>query len=140
MIKHTMGTFVDSYVLLDLFTDDHNWRDWSLQQLRKATLNGPLIINEIVYSEISIGFSRIEDLDNALFDIEIDIQHIPRSAAFLAGKAYKAYRLRGGSKTAQLPDFFIGAHAAVMGIPLITRDPKRMIQVYPSLKITCPET
>jgi len=132
------GTFVDSCVLLDLFTDDPRWKSWSLQQLKEADRRGPLIINPVVYTEISIGFSRIEILESLMDELEIETQAVPKPAAFLAGKAFKAYLERGSSRTAPLPDFFIGAHAAVLGIPLLTRDPKRMQQVYPTLKVICP--
>ncbi len=139
MHKQGYGTFIDSCVLLDIFTDDPVWVSWSLKHLRSAAMNGPLIINTIVYAEISIGFSRIETLDEILAETGIEIRELPRSAAFLAGKAYKAYRSRGGKRSAPLPDFFIGAHAAVLGVPLITRDPKRMRQVFSGLNLVYPE-
>ena len=139
MNKQEHGTFIDSCVLLDIFTDDPIWVSWSLEHLRSAAMKGPLIINTIVYAEISIGFSRIENLDRMLAETGIKTRELPRSAAFLAGKAYKAYRTRGGNKSAPLPDFFIGAHAAVLGVPLITRDPKRMRQVFSGLNLVYPE-
>lgn len=133
-------TFIDSCILLDLFTNDPVWKAWSIQKLTAAGKNGDLIINQIVFSEISIGFSRIEKIVTILKNMGIVIEPIPEEAAFLAGKAYKAYRERGGEKTAPLPDFFIGAHAAVRSIPLITRDPKRMRQCYPRLELVTPDS
>src|SRR5919201_396535 len=107
----TAGTLVDSNVLLDIFTEDPRWLAWSEAQLAEALDCGPTLINPIVYAEISIRFERIEELEQALPD-EIEREALPWEAAFLAGKCFVEYR-RGGEKRSPLPDFYIGAHAAV---------------------------
>lgn len=132
------GTLVDSSVLIDLFTDDPVWASWSVASLRYASLQGPLWINETIFSEVSISFTSIEAFREALAEIKVDVKPLPLEAAFLAGKAFVAYRARGGAKTTPLPDFFIGAHAAVQGIPLLTRDPRRVRQAYPRLVLIQP--
>jgi len=129
---------VDTNVLLDLATNDPHWTDWSLQALERATLAGPLLINPIIYAELSIGFTRIEALDSVLTAIGIRPAEIPRPALFLAGKAFAAYRRRGGTSARVLPDFLIGAHAAVAGLRLITRDRRRYRTYYPSLVLVTP--
>jgi Predicted nucleic acid-binding protein, contains PIN domain len=129
------GILVDSSVVLDLFTDDPVWGEVSRRALAQALAEGELLIDDIVYAEVSVGFSRIEELDRALFGAGFTLSPIPREALFLAGKAFVAYRRRGGAKTAPLPDFIIGAHAAVTGLPLLTRDPRRVTSAYPKLKL-----
>ncbi|MGE3144358.1 MAG: type II toxin-antitoxin system VapC family toxin [Pseudorhodoplanes sp.] len=129
---------VDTNVLLDLVTDDPNWADWSLARLEEAALNGPILITDVVYAETSIRYERIEDLDAMLSEAMIEIAPTPRSALFLAGKAFEQYRAAGGVRTGVLPDFFIGAHAAVEGCPLITRDPRRYRSYFPSLRLVTP--
>ena len=133
------GTFIDSFVLLDLFTNDPTWKPWSVEQLAAAERQGQLMINPIVFSEISVAFSRIEKISAILKGMGVVIEPIPEEAAFLAGKAYAAYRKLGGKRTAPLPDLFIGAHAAVRALPLITRDPKRMRHYYPRLTLITPD-
>lgn len=133
------GTLVDSCVLLDVFTDDPVWASWSADRLRTAARRGPLFINDIVYAEVSVGFSAIETFDQALTDAGIEWRALPRAADFLAGKAFLSYRARGGAKTSPLPDFLIGAHAAVEGVPLLTREPRRVRKAYPRLVLDCPE-
>jgi predicted nucleic acid-binding protein len=113
---------VDTNVLLDLVTDDPVWAEWSLAHLEEAALAGPVLINDVVYAETSIRYERIEDLDAMLAAAAIDIAPTPRPALFLAGKAFQRYRTAGGVRTGVLPDFFIGAHAAIEGWPLLTRD------------------
>jgi predicted nucleic acid-binding protein len=129
----------DSSVLLDVFTADPVWAEWSVGQLEKAAAEGTIFINSMVYSEISIRFSRIEELEVALDDSGLVWSEIPREALFLAGKAYVSYRKSGGSKTMPLPDFFIGAHAAVAGLVLITRDPQRVRGYFPRVRLLCPD-
>lgn len=116
---------VDSNILLDIITNDPVWYDWSLAQLDGASVLGPLCINDVVYAEISVRYDRIEDLDDMLAETGLNIVPIPRAALFLAAKVFTQYRKSGGTRNGVLPDFFIGAHAAVSGVSLLTRDPKR---------------
>jgi hypothetical protein len=125
------GTLVDSNVLLDLFTQDTRWAPWSAEQLEAALDDGPVVINQIVYGEVSLGFSTIEALDAALSADRFVRAHLPWAAAFLAARAYRTYRARGGTRRSTLPDFFIGAHAAVLGLRLLTRDAARLPHLLP---------
>ncbi|MDQ2739523.1 MAG: type II toxin-antitoxin system VapC family toxin, partial [Actinomycetota bacterium] len=118
-------TLVDTSVILDIVTDDPAWAIWSADALTGARDNGALVINPIVYAEVSAGFDRIEDLDNSLPAEEFQREALPYEAAFVAGKAFLAYRRRGGQKRSPLPDFYIGAHAAVRRYRLLTRDAAR---------------
>jgi len=129
---------VDTNVLLDLLTDDPNWSEWSLARLEEAALNGPVLINDVVYAETSIRYERIENLDAMLADAMIDIAPTPRPALFLAGKVFQQYRAAGGVRTGVLPDFFIGAHAAIEGWPLVTRDARRYRTFFPTLTLVAP--
>ncbi len=133
------ATLVDTNVLLDLVTNDPKWSEWSLARLEEAALAGPLVINDIVYAETSIRYARIEDLDAMLEKANIDVVRTPRSALFLAGKAFQRYRAAGGTRTGVLPDFFIGAHAAVAGWPLLTRDAGRYRGYFPKIALIAPE-
>ena len=126
---------VDTNVLLDVVTDDAEWADWSQLQLESAGLRDSLAINAVIYSELSVAYERIEDLDDVLDQIRLRELAIPRAALFLAGKAYLNYRRRGGSKAGVLPDFFIGAHAAVTGMPILTRDARRYRSYFPTVEI-----
>lgn len=132
------AALVDSNVLLDVLTEDKQWFAWSSDALERAAEVGRIVINPIVYAEISARFSRIEDLEFALPKTMIDREAIAYEAAFLAGKVFMTYRRRGGVKTSPLPDFFIGAHAATAGYRLLTRDPKRYRQYFPTLEILAP--
>ncbi len=129
---------VDSNVLLDLFYDDPDWADWSQQTLERCASQGSLFINSVIYSEVSIGFKRIEDLEAILHQTGLEMLDIPREALFLAGKAFLKYRRRSGQKRSPLPDFYIGAHAAISRLQLITRDTGRYKSAYPKIKIICP--
>jgi predicted nucleic acid-binding protein len=131
-------TLVDTNVLLDLVTDDPKWAEWSIAQLEAASLHGPLLINDAVYAELAVRYNRIEDLDAFLDEAGLEIAPIPRAALFLAGRVFTKYRKSGGSRTGVLPDFFIGAHAAVNGLPLLTRDVGRYRTYFPSLKLITP--
>ncbi|AZO25134.1 type II toxin-antitoxin system VapC family toxin [Mesorhizobium sp. M1E.F.Ca.ET.045.02.1.1] len=133
-------TLVDTNVLLDLVTDDPNWADWSIAQLEAASLNGPLLINDAVYAELGVRYERIEDLEAFVVEAGLEIAPMPRDALFLAGKVFTQYRKSGGSRTGVLPDFFIGAHAAVNGLPLLTRDVGRYRTYFPSLKLITPNS
>ena len=129
---------VDSNVLLDVLTDDPTWGAWSSGALQRAADEAPLVINALVYSEVSIGFSLIEALEEAL---PLDLyrrEHLPYEAAFLAGKAFLRYRQAGGARSSPLPDFYIGAHAAVAGYRLLTRDARRYGSYFPTLEIIAP--
>lgn len=129
---------VDSNILLDIITNDPTWYDWSLAQLDGASLLGPLCINDVVYAEISVRYDRIEDLDAMLGETGIDIMPIPRAALFLAAKVFTQYRKSGGTRSGVLPDFFIGAHAAVSSLTLLTRDTKRFQTYFKSLTLISP--
>jgi predicted nucleic acid-binding protein len=133
------GYLVDSSVLLDILTADPVWAEWAVDRLERATADGTVFIDSIVYSEISIRFSRIEDLEAAMDDSGLVWSEIPREVLFLAGKAYLSCRKSGGPKTAPLPDFFIGAHAAVSDLVLITRDPARVRRHFPRVRLLCPK-
>ena len=133
-------TLIDTNILLDLVTDNPDWFEWSLARLDDAALAGRLLINDIVYAEISIRYDRIEDLDAMLSGTMIQIAPTPRSALFLAGKAYRQYRAAGGTRTGVLPDFFIGAHATVEGWPLLTRDTSRYRTYFPKVTLIAPAT
>ena len=131
-------TLVDTNGLLDVATDDPNWAGWSLRQLDAAAMRGRVLINAVVYAEFSIGYARIEEADRVLAAAGLDLAEMPRAALFLAGKVFRRYRAQGGSRTGVLPDFFIGAHAAVKGYTLLTRDAKRYRAYFPKLTIICP--
>jgi predicted nucleic acid-binding protein len=132
------GTIVDSSVLLDIFTEDPVWGEWSLGQLTRAAQRGGLILNAVVAAEIAPRFERIETLRMTLPSMAV-IEEIPLAAAFLAGHAHAAYRRGGGRREAILPDFMIGAHAAVTGRPLLTRDPQRVAAHIPGARLIAPE-
>jgi len=133
-----MAVMVDSCVLLDVFNRDSQWFEWSSGALAEAADSGSILLNAVIYAEISIGFAHIEQLEGFLPPDIFVFQDIPREAAFLAGKCYLKYRRRGGSKAQPLPDFFIGAHAAVARVPLITRDTKRFRDYFPGLRLIAP--
>jgi len=132
------GVLVDSNIVLDVFLNDPKWADWSESKLDKYDQMGILYINSIVYSEISIGFKRIEDLESAIVRAGFQMLEIPKEALFLAGKAYLKYKKRGGIKTTPLPDFFIGAQAAVQNLDLITRDVSTYQSYFPTVKLISP--
>jgi hypothetical protein len=129
---------VDSSVLLDFFTDDPDWGDRSQRMLERYGATHSLWINDVIYSEVSIGFERIEDLEAALNGCGILLAPIPKEALFLAGKAFLLYRRRQGNKLLPLPDFFIGAHAAATKVALLTRDPSRVKAYFPSVHTVDP--
>jgi predicted nucleic acid-binding protein len=133
-------TLIDSNVLIDLLIDDPKWSDWSLGQLEQAALKGPLLINDIVYAETSTRYPAIEDFESALDVASIAVVPTPRMALFLAGKAFTKYRRAGGTRTGVLPDFLIGAHAAVEQLPLLTRDARRYRHYFPTVMLITPET
>jgi predicted nucleic acid-binding protein len=132
------GTLVDSNVLIDVLSADLAWGEWSSQALASLGSEGPLVVNAVIYAEISQRYSRKELLDHELpADIFLR-EDIPWSAAFLAGKAFIDYRRRGGNRHSPLPDFFIGAHAAVKGLRLLTRDASRYRTYFPTVELIVP--
>jgi len=133
------GTLADSNVILDVLTEDATWYSWSSSALERCANEGPLYINPIIYAEVSIGFTAIEEVEEALPGDSFVRLQIPSEAAFLAGKAFLRYRKGRGLRTSTLPDFFIGAHAAVAGLRLLTRDSRRYRSYFPSVDILAPE-
>ncbi|MGI8794138.1 MAG: type II toxin-antitoxin system VapC family toxin [Acidimicrobiales bacterium] len=132
------GTLVDSNVLLDILTEDDTWSAWSADALAHAAEAGPLYVNPIVYAEVSVRFSTVEALEDALPSQDYRRESIPWAAAFLAGKAFRDYRRNHGAKTSTLPDFFIGAHAAVADFALLTRDTGRYRIYFPTVDLITP--
>jgi len=132
------GTLVDTNVLLDLLTDDSEWENWSAGQLDAAALRGPIVINDVIYAELSVRFERFEELDAFLAESGIGMAAMPRAALFLAGKMFRRYRVAGGTRTGVLPDFFIGAHAAVAGLRLLSRDARRYRNYFPKVDLVTP--
>ncbi len=130
---------VDTNVILDVVENDPQWAAWSQTQLEAASLKFALVINPVIYAELSIAYKRIEELEAMLKSAELRLEPIPREALFLAGRVFLKYRQQKGTRTGVLPDFFVGAHAAVAGIPLLTRDIGRYRTYFPSLKLITPE-
>ena len=132
------AVLVDSNVLLDILTEDPTWGRWSEEALAHCADTGLLVINPIIYAEVSVRFERIEDLDAALPPAVFQRVPLPWEAAFLAGKSFLAYRKRGGRKRSPLPDFYIGAHAAVAGMTVLTRDVARFQTSFPTVQLIAP--
>ena len=133
------AVLVDSNVLIDVMTEDLRWLAWSAEAIERAADSFRLVINPVVYAEVSIRYSRIEDLEAALPRTMFDREAISYEAAFLAGKSFLAYRRHGGTRRSPLPDFFIGAHAAVAGYQLLTRDAARYRTYFPRLSLIAPD-
>lgn len=131
-------TFIDTNVLLDVLKGDPAWASWSERQLAMAAARGPLIADDTVFAELCVGAPTLDDAEAILATAGIQTAACPRPALFLAAKAYLAYRGRGGARTGVLPDFFIGAHAAIVGAPLVTRDAARFRTYFPSLELIAP--
>jgi len=129
---------VDTNVLIDVLEDDPQWADWSIAQLRAQSKVHPLAINPIIYAELSLTFSTVEALDDTIENLGLTLLEIPRPALFLAGKAFAQYRKQGGKANNVLADFFIGAHAAVLGCQLLTRDTRRYQTYFPRVKLITP--
>jgi predicted nucleic acid-binding protein len=129
---------VDTNVLVDVVERDPKWFGWSVGQMRNLALTHPLAINPIIYAELASTYSSSAILDQKIATMNLVFENIPRPAAFLAGKAYVLYRRQGGTKSNVLPDFFIGAHAAVLGCPLLTRDTRRYAGYFPSVRLIAP--
>ena len=133
------SVLVDANVLIDIATNDARWSEWSAEALVQAGQVARLVINPLIYAELSIAHSRIEDLDRYLPEDVFHREALPWAAAFLAGKAFLAYRRRGGTRRSPLPDFYIGAHAAVSGYQLLTRDRGRYTTYFPKLQVIAPQ-
>lgn len=133
------GTLVDSCVILDIITEDKKWFEWSSSALEACANQSQLFINPIIYAEISIGYQKIEELEAAISPALFKRLPLPWEASFLAGKSFVKYRKSGGHRTLPLPDFFIGAHAMIENLTLLTRDTKRFSHYYPKLNIISPE-
>ena len=133
-----MRTLVDTNVILDVITKDPKWERWSSGALREAAERSTLTINPIIFAEVSMKFDRIEDADRVLVDF--DRRPLPYEAGFLAGKAFLAYRRRGGAKRSPMPDFYVGAHAVIERMRLLTRDPIRYRTYFPALEVKSPST
>lgn len=132
------AVLVDSNVILDVVTQDAKWAGWSTDALERAGDESRLVINALVYAEVSIGFARIEELDDVLPDRYMEREALPWEAAFLAGKVFVRYRRAGGTRPSPLPDFYIGAHAAIRGYTLLTRDARRYRTYFPRLHLIAP--
>lgn len=133
------GVLIDANVLLDVLEGEGRWFSWSAGQLERLAGSHRLVINPVIFAEVSVQYSRMEDLDAALPASLFDREALPYEAAFLAGKAYLAYKRRGGTRLSPLPDFFIGAHAAVAGYALMTRDASRYRTYFPKLALIAPD-
>lgn len=131
-------TLVDTTVLLDVAKDDPDWATWSVRQLEAAAARGALVMNPVIYAELSVGFARIEEVDAFLAATAIMVEAVPLPGLFLAGKVFRQYRAQGGTCTGVLPDFFIGAHAAVARLPLLTRDVGRYRTHFPTVTLITP--
>lgn len=131
-------TLVDTNVLLDVVTNDVTWLDWSVARLRASASTGRLVIVDVVYAELSVGFTNQDMIDDFLKDFDLRIVSMSRDALFAAGKAYRDYRAAGGPRMGVLPDFFIGAYAAAADIPLLTRDPRRYRVYFPDVVLIAP--
>ena len=130
---------VDTNVLVDVLEDDAEWADWSIRQLRAQAQVHKLIINPVIYAELSLAFESVETLDEVIGGMGLVLQELPREALFLAGKAFVKYRRRGGSKGNVLADFFIGAHAAVLGCAILTRDARRYQSYFKTVTLLTPD-
>ena len=129
---------VDTNVLIDVLNNEPQWADWSIHQLRVQSKIHVLSINPIIYAELSCTFKKVEDLDEVLQVMELKFNQIPKPALFLAGKAFQSYRQQGGVKNSILADFFIGAHAAVSRLPVLTRETQRYQTYFPTVKLVSP--
>lgn len=132
------STLVDSNVLIDLFDEESEWRDWSDAMLARCAGRGPLVINPVVFAEVSAGFHSFDEVEAALPQTYFRREPLPWAAAFLAGRAFVQYRRLGGRTSTPLPDFYIGAHAAVAGHTLLTRDARRYRYYFPKLRLLAP--
>ena len=131
-------TLVDTNILLDLLTSDPVWADWSLERLNVAGVGGPLLINDIIYAELSSRFDAMETLNEFVSATKLELEPMPKAALFLAAKAFRVYKSRGGRREGVLSDFFIGAQASVLDLPILTRDTRRYRSYFPSVRLISP--
>jgi predicted nucleic acid-binding protein len=131
-------TLADTNVLLDVLSNDPQWSEWSLRHLARRAALGPIIVNEVIYAELSARMVSQSQVERALANLDVSFDHVPTHALFLAGKSYSRYRASGGIRTGVLPDFFIGAHAQVIGCPVLTRDVRRYRTYFPDVELITP--
>jgi len=131
-------TLVDTNVIVDILTGDLTWSDWSIDSLRRCAAKGPVLINEVIYAEMSVRATSETELDEALDNLAVEFRHTTKQALFVAGKAFGQYRSVGGSRPGVLPDFFIGAHAHILGCPILTRDERRYRTYFPYVELITP--
>ena len=130
---------VDTNVWLDVINNDPIWFEWSADQLDRVSHQGRAAINVVIFAELSVRYQRMEDFENAIATFAIERLALPFEAGFLAAKAFQQYRKRAGTRSGSLPDFFIGAHAAVSRLPLLTRDPRRYTKYFPAVRLIAPD-
>lgn len=130
---------VDTNVLIDILRDDPRWGAWSLSRMAAAGASGDLVIDPVTYAELSIGFTGIRELDAFIVRLGVQLTPTPRAALFRAGRAFIVYRQSGGTRPSPLPDFFIGAHAEVAGVAILTRDPRRYRSYFPAVPLIAPD-
>lgn len=138
-VPPTAGFLIDTNVLLDIATNDPAWAEWSAGALARSIRTGPVYINPLIYAEVSVGFGDIEEIDERMPAHVLRRAPLPYAAGFLAAKAHQAYRRRGGSRVSTLPDFYIGAHAVVENLTLVTRDVRRYRTAFPTLRMLSPD-
>jgi predicted nucleic acid-binding protein len=131
-------TLIDTNVLLDVLTSDSAWADWSLSRLKAVGVGGTLLINDVIYAELSSRFDSMEPLNEFVSATKLELEPMPRAALFLAAKAFRIYKGRGGRREGVLSDFFIGAQASVLDIPILTRDTRRYRSYFPSVRLISP--
>jgi predicted nucleic acid-binding protein len=132
-------TLVDTNVIFDILSADPTWSDWSIDSLKRCSARGPVFINEVIYAETSVRAPSEAELDDTLGDLAMELRRTPKQALFVAGKAFGQYRSAGGLRPGILPDFFIGAHAHVLGCPVLTRDVRRYRTYFPYVELITPE-
>jgi len=133
-----MATIVDTNILFDIVGRDANFADWSLSRLESAASNGKLVINAVIFAELSVRYPKLEELEGVVEELGLTMHSVPPAGLFLAGKAFSKYKSLGGTRTGVLSDFFIGAHAAVTGLTLLTRDPRRYRTYFPTVELIAP--
>lgn len=131
-------TLVDTNVLIDILSTDQDWQSWSATAIEQRSLNGPVLINEIVYAELSGSYPSPQYLDAIVEELQLQFEWLPRSALYLAGRTFRNYRRAGGPRTSVLADFFIGAHAVVAQLPILTRDARRYRTYFPDVELIAP--
>jgi predicted nucleic acid-binding protein len=133
-----LTVLVDTNVILDVLTNNREWKPWALAQMNALAVNERLAINDVIFAELAPGFERFEELDAVVAEMAFEIRPIPKAALFLAGKVHQRYRRRSGAKEGVLPDFFIGAQAAVENLQLLTRDVRRIVGYFPTVELITP--